>query len=179
MFVNNGSTVGIVSGSTLPNGDPVPFVANPNDGLTAADFGRNVIPSGRLEIFEKDYRYPRVARASLGIDHRLPGGLVGTLEGQFTKNLSNIVVTDVNLNPDAVERFDGPDNRPFYTGGNVFIDPRYEAIHRVGSTSEGYAYDITARLSGQYADLFTEGDLLSFGLSYTYGDAQVINDGTS
>ncbi|MDX1545390.1 MAG: TonB-dependent receptor [Rhodothermales bacterium] len=178
MFVNNGATVGRVTGTTFPDGTPIPFIADPSNGLTAEDFNRNVIPSGRLEIFEEDYRYPRVARASLGIDHRLPGGLVGTLEGQYTKNLANIVVTNVNLNPDAVERFDGPDNRPFYTG-DVFIDDRYEAIHRVGSTSEGYAYDVTARVNGDYADVFTEGDLLGFSLSYTYGDSRVINDGTS
>lgn len=178
MFVNNGATVGIASGTTLPNGDPVPFRANPSDGLTAADFGQTVIPSGRLEIFEEDYRYPRVARASLGIDHRLPGGLIGTLEGQYTKNLANITIENVNLNPDAVERFDGPDNRPFYTG-DVFIDDRYEAIHRVGSTSEGYAYDITARIAGDYSNVFSTGDQLSLSLSYTYGDSKVINDGTS
>ncbi len=181
MFTNNGATVGRITGTTLPDGSPVPFVADPTQGLTSSDVDptQEDIPSGRLEMFEEDYKYPRVFRTSLGVDYQLGSGLVGTLEGQFTKNLSNIVVRNLNLNPDAVETMDGPDNRPFYTGDDVFIDPRYEAVHVVGNTSEGYAYDVTASLSGSYDDVITEGDRVSFNLSYTYGTSKVINDGTS
>ncbi|NNE46866.1 MAG: TonB-dependent receptor [Rhodothermales bacterium] len=184
MFTNNGATVGRISGTTLPNGDPVPFVADPSQGLTSSEVDptQEDIPSGRLEMFEEDYKYPRVFRTSLGVDYDFGSGLVGTLEGQYTKNLSNIVVRNLNLNPDAVQNMDGPDGRPFYTdeaGEDVFIDPRYEAIHVVGNTSEGYSYDVTASLTGAYDDVITEGDRVSFNLSYTYGTSKVINDGTS
>ncbi len=184
MFTNNGATVGRTTGTTLANGSPVPFVADPTQGLTSADLSTNPqdIPSGRLEMFEDDYKYPRVFRTSLGVDYQLGSGLVGTLEGQYTKNISNIVVRNLNLNPDAVETMDGPDNRPFYTdetGQEVLIDSRYEAIHVVGNTSEGYAYDVTAALSGSYDDVITDGDRVSFNVSYTYGDSRAINDGTS
>ena len=178
MFVNNGATVGRVGRTSLPNGDPVPFIPNPSNGLSGSDFGQSDIPSGRLEMFEEDYRYPRVFRASLGLDHQLTGNLIGSIEGQYTKTLDNIIVQNINLNPDAVVRQTGPDNRPVYVG-DVFIDDRYEAIHRVGSTSEGYSYDITARLMGEFNDVISQGDQFAFNLSYTYGDARVINDGTS
>ena len=73
--------------TTLPSGEPTPFVPNPSEGLTGSDFGQSDIPSGRLEMFEDDYRYPRVLRASLGIDHQLTNNLIGTIEGQYTKTL--------------------------------------------------------------------------------------------
>jgi len=179
MFLNNGANTGIVS-----NFGPNPFRPNPTNGLTLTDFGRapdEVIPSGRLEIFAEDFKYPRVFRTSLGIDQRLPLGFVATLEGQFTKNINNIAVENVNLLPPN-ETLDGPDNRPIFyyldengdfSERNGLIDQRYDNIHVVGNTSDGYAFDITTRLQKAF----------DFGLqmtgSYTYGDSYAVNDGTS
>lgn len=184
MFLNNGANTGSVSGGSLPDGSPIPFRPDPNNALTLQDFGRaaeDVIPSGRLELFEEDYKYPRVWKTSLGLDFQLPRGFVGTLEGNYTKNLNNIVVTNINLNPAALTTLDGPDNRPIYgdlngdgsiSGSDYYIDGRYENIHRVGTTSEGYTYDLTAQIQRQTGNLFTS-------LAYTYGDAYSVNDGTS
>ncbi len=181
MFLNNGTNSGFVFrfGGRLPDGSPVPFIADPQQQLTGSDFGQSDIPSGRLEIFEKDFKYPRVFRASLGFDYELPHGIIGTIEGQYTKTISGVNVRNVNLNPDAVTFTDGPGRRPVYTGSNIVIDPRYSAVHVVGNTSKGYTYDITGRLSKQFDDLLGEtGDVL-VDVSYTYGDAYVVNDGTS
>ncbi len=151
MFLNNGTNSGFVFnfGGSFPNGDPVPFVADPQQQFTGSDFGQSDIPSGRLEIFEEGFRYPQVLRTSLAVDRDFGNGLIGTLEGQFTKTLSNILVTNVNLNPDAVAMTTGPGSRPFYNG-DIVIDPRYSAVHRVGNTSEGHTFDITASLSKEF-----------------------------
>ncbi len=181
MFLNNGTNSGFVFrfGGTFPDGSPIPFEPDVQKQFTGSDFGQSDIPSGRLEIFEEDFRYPRVARASLGFDTELPGGFVGTLEAQYTKTLSGVNVRNVNLNPNAVRMTDGPGARPIYYGDDVLLDPRYSAIHVVGNTSKGYTYDVTARIQKQFNDLFGEtGDLL-LDVAYTYGDAYVVNDGTS
>ncbi len=34
----------------------------------------------------------------------------------------------------------------------MLLDDRYAAIHRVGITSEGYTYDLTARAQKQFND---------------------------
>ncbi|MEM6645955.1 MAG: carboxypeptidase regulatory-like domain-containing protein [Bacteroidota bacterium] len=184
MFLNNGTNTGEIRvfDGTLPNGDAIPFVPDPQEALDGTNFGRTVtsqIPGGRLEMFEEDFRYPRVLRSSLGLDYELPGGWIGTLEGQFTKTLDNILVTNVNLNPATITNLDGPDNRPVYAGSGVEIDERYSAIHRVGTTDEGYTYDITAMVQKRMREVLTETDNLDLMFSYTYGDAYVLNDGTS
>lgn len=184
MYLNNGTTAGFISGQTeFPDGAPIPFIPDPENGLTATDFGQNAIPSGELDIFTDDFRYPRVFRTSLGVDHELPYGFRGTLEGQYTKTLDAIIVENVNLMPQN-DRLDGPDDRPVYNYGinsrfGSFdvnaprIDPRYTTILKVGNTSEGYTYDITASLAKEF------GESLSARLAYSYGDAFSVNDATS
>ena len=183
MFLNNGTNTGFVfNGSgTLPDGSPVPFIPDPDQQFSGDDFGQTDVPSGRLEIFEDDFRYPTVWRTSLGLDAELPGGFVGTIEGQYTKTLHNIEVTNVNLNPDALVALPGADNRMVYQGSfsDRVIDPRYSAIHRVGTTSEGYTYDVTARLLKELRGVFAPGDQLFLTGAITFGDAYSVNDGLS
>lgn len=191
MYLNNGTNTGTVDFEFGFN----EFRPNPQNGLTVADFSdrepSDLIPSGRLEMFETDYMNPRFLRTSIGVDHELPGGFVGTLEGQYTNTLQNVLVTNVNLRPPN-QILDGPDNRPiwvpedyddsagpFAEAGDQRIDARYSNIHRVGNTSRGYSYNLTARLRHTVEDLFGENEALRADLSYTYGDAYSVNDGTS
>ena len=180
MFLNNGTNSGYIFnfGGTLPDGSAVPFIPDPQQQLTGSSFGQSDIPSGRLEIFEDGFRYPQVLRTSLAIDRDLGNGLIGSLEGQFTKTLKNILVTNVNLNPNAVQMTTGPGSRPFYSG-DVVIDPRYSAVHRVGNTSDGHTWDITASLSKRFDEALGQDSDLILNGSYTYGDAFAVNDGTS
>lgn len=180
MFLNNGANTGIVA-KFFTGG--IPFRPDPQNGVTAEDFGADTpIPSGRLEIFEEGFRYPTVFRTSLGLDHQFGNSIVATLEGQYTNTLNNILVTNVNLDPTCLRNLDGPDTRQFYgcdfRRGRIDvssnqIDSRYTNIQRVGSTGEGYTYDITAAL-----DIPVREQLRAFA-SYTYGDAFAVNDGTS
>lgn len=186
MYTNNGVTTGFVSaGGTLPDGSPIPFVPDPAGALDAADFGLPDRPNGELDIFTENFKYPRVMRTSLGIDAALPYGFTGTLEGQYTKNIDNLIIENVNYKPQNA-RLNGPDNRPIYNYGfsdrfgsidvnQTLIDPRYSnGIYKVGSTSEGYSYDISASLQREFLD----GRLLARG-SYTFGDSRSLNDATS
>ncbi len=181
MFLNNGTNSGFafISSGEFPDGSPIPLIADPANAPTGADFGNSDIPSGRLEIFEEDFKYPQVLRTSLGLDYELPGDVVATLEGQYTKTLKSILVTNVNLDPDAITNMDGPDQRPIYDPNASRLDPRYSAIHRVGNTSDGYTYDVSARLTKAMRNVFGPGDNLDLSLAYTYGDSYVVNDGTS
>jgi hypothetical protein len=184
MFTNNGTTAGFVNTSSLPGDGVIPFIPDPRNALTAEDFGQNAIPSGELDIFSEDYKYPRIFRTSLGVDTELPWGLIGTLEGQYTKTLDAIDVRNVNFRP-RNDQLDGPDNRPVYNYGidtrfNSFdvgatnIDARYTSIMLVSNTGEGYAYDVTGSLQ---TELFDRN--LFLRLAYTFGDSYSTNDATS
>ncbi len=189
MYLNNGTNTGTVPFAPRE----APFCPNPAEcGLTVADFSNrapsDLIPSGRLEMFEEDYKNPRFWRSSLGVDQELPGGFVGTLEAQYTETLKNILVTNVNLRP-SNETLNGPDNRPIwvpseYDAGSQysdgqFIDGRYSNIHRVGNTDRGYSYNVTARLRNTFESVITENSALRTDVSYTYGDSYSVNDGLS
>ena len=185
MYTNNGVTTGFISRTTFPGGAAVPFVPNPAEALTAEDFGLDAIPNGELDLFTEDFKYPRVFRSSLGFDAQLPYGFLGVLEAQYTKNMDNIIVTNINLREQNAT-LNGPDNRPIYFYGynsffnsinvnNSLIDSRYGGgIYKVGSTSEGYAYDISASLQRQFFD-----NALTARAAYTFGDAYSLNDATS
>ena len=198
MYLNNGVTAGYVStgSGTLDGTEPIPFIPNPQNGLTAADFGRDVLPSGEVDIFAEDFRYPRVFRTSLGLDYLLPGNILGTIEGQYTKNLDNILVRNINLQPQNVT-LDGPDNRPIYNYGSFFftvdrfsndtnlgsnlgmntsasrIQNTIDPVYLVTNYDAGYTYDVTVALSRQF------GDATTASIAYTYGDAYSVNDATS
>ncbi|MDX1618248.1 MAG: TonB-dependent receptor, partial [Balneolaceae bacterium] len=181
MFLNNGANTGIIEAGifegvfNLDNGDPIPFRPDPTSGLTLEDFGRSpdtVIPSGRLEMFAEDFRYPTVFRTSIGVDQRLPYDIIGTLEFQYTKTINNIIIENVNLKQQNAT-LDGPDNRPFYNYSERYIDPRYSNIHVVSNTSDGHTYDITLQLRKNFSNN------LRTSVSWTFGDAYVRNEGTS
>ncbi|PSQ87367.1 MAG: hypothetical protein BRD43_06075 [Bacteroidetes bacterium QS_4_64_154] len=191
MYLNNGTNTGVVDFNFGSN----EFRPNPENGLTVADVSdrepSDLIPSGRLELFEDEYYNPRFWRSSFGVDQELPGGFVGTLEAQYTNTLKNVLVTNVNLRPPN-ETMDGPDNRSiwvpeeygpgnseFTQAGDQRIDTRYSNIHRVGNTDRGYSYNVTARLRKTFEGIVTENSGLRTDLSYTYGDAFSVNDGTS
>jgi hypothetical protein len=165
MFNNNGLTQGRVN---IQNGS-VPFIADVNQQYTDPDF---VVPSGQIDIFTQDFKYPQVFRTNLGVDTRLPGDIRATFEGIYTKTINNVLYTNVNSDPNVDFYWTGtPDNRPVF--GRTSIDPTYEAVYVGSNTNEGYTYTLTAAFSKD----FDFG--LSASLSYTYGDATAVSEGTS
>ncbi|MFO8098417.1 MAG: TonB-dependent receptor [Salinibacter sp.] len=191
MYLNNGTNTGTVDFTF----GPAEFRPNPQNGLTVADFQdrdpSELIPSGRLEMFEEDYYNPRFWRSSFGLDQELPGGVIGTVEAQYSNTLQNVLVTNVNLRPPN-ETLDGPDNRPIWAPSEFDdsaspyaieedqrIDARYANIHRVGNTDRGYSYNITTRLRKTFEGVVTENSGLRTDVSYTYGDSYSVNDGLS
>ncbi|MCB0638965.1 MAG: hypothetical protein KDC54_20190, partial [Lewinella sp.] len=90
-----------------------------------------------------------------------------------TKTLNNVLYTEVNSDPtvDFMWTNTGGDDRPVFTRSR--IDNTYRAIYVGSNTNEGYTYNLTA----SFAKRFDFG--LDASLSYTWGDAQAVNEGTS
>jgi hypothetical protein len=165
MFNNNGITQGAVEL------EDVAFIGDINNQYTDPDFE---VPSGDVNLFVKDFKYPQVARANLGLDHEFDSGLRATLEGIYTKTLNNVLYTNINNDQNGVQQLEGADDRNYYT--DMSIDDTYRAVYVGSNTDEGYTYTLTGSLAKRFD--FNNASL-NLSLAYTYGDAQALNEGTS
>ena len=132
----------------------------------------NPVPGGQIDLFAEDFRLPQVLKANIAVDQKLPWGLVGTIEVLVTKNINNIFYKSLNLRP-STESLEGTgDNRRIF---NVFdeIDDTYTGIFLGTNTSKGHAYNVAFSLNKNFENGFLG------TLSYTFGDAFSLNDGTS
>ena len=166
-YNNNGLTIGGVNENNIS--DPIYFQPDISKQPTNPNF---TIPSGQVDLFAKDFKYPQVLRGSFAIDQNFANGWFASLEGIFTKTLNNIYYQNINSDPTVDFKWTGtPDNRNVFT--RTSIDPTYNAIYLATNTSEGSGMNIT--VSG--------GKNFDFGLNlyaaYTYGNSRAIFEGTS
>ena len=169
MFNDNGLTIGTVSQRDIPGG--VKFEPGVEKQYTNPNFK---VPSGSVDLFVSGFKYPQVLRSNLGLDIKLPGNANLSIEGILSKTLNNIVYT--NINSDTAKSANGPwsgggDDRTVYA--NKSIVSNYSAIYLASNTSKGSTYSITSSLSKR----FHNG--LSGSVSYTFGDAFSLSDGSS
>ncbi len=133
----------------------------------------NVIPSGQIDLFAADFKLPQVLKLNLAVDQKLPGGIIGTLEGIYSKHINYLRYQNLNLKPSEANLTGGADNRPIFDDDDR-IDDKYTGIFLASNTDNGgYSYNIVASLTKP----FRNG--LSAMLSYSYGDSYTIFDGTS
>jgi hypothetical protein len=168
MYNNNGLTNGRVDETQIE--EALTFRPGIDDQYTNPKF---TVPSGDVNIFVKDFKFPQVLRGNLALDTRLPGNITATLEGIYTKTLNNVLYTNVNSDQEVAFNWTntGGDDRPVFRRRT--IDPTYGAIYVGHNTNEGYAYTFTAALAKNF------GFGLNATLAYTYGDASALNEGTS
>jgi hypothetical protein len=170
-YTNNGVTIGGVQLTTPPN--DFRFNANPFNQPTATSLGLSqAIPSGELNIFDRNFKYPQVVRANLAADFKLPYGIVATVEGMYSKMLNTINYYNINFKPGALDTLNGPDRRLIYSNSRI-VSNYGNNIYFSTNTNKGHSYNITTQLQ----KAFKNG--LFLNASYTYGDSWVINEGTS
>ncbi|NND32957.1 MAG: hypothetical protein HKN76_10220, partial [Saprospiraceae bacterium] len=162
MFNNNGLTLGFAGAA--PDG----FRSGINDQYTNPEFS---VPSGNINIFTKNFKYPQVFRGNLALDKTLLSGWKFSVEGIYTKTLNNVNYTNVNSDPTVSFNWQGADNRPVFSRSS--LDPTYSAIYVGDNTNKGYTYNLSGSVSRQFQSGF------NFLLAYTYGDAEAVNEGTS
>jgi outer membrane receptor protein involved in Fe transport len=146
--------------------------------LTPDQIAKNFtpVPQSQINLLSNDFKLPQVWRSNLAVDFRLPGDVVATVEGIYSKTLNDIYYKDLNLAA-PVGRLAGPDQRPVYdpgnNGANRRIDQRYTNVYYLANTSQGYRYNATFQLQKR----FVGG--LNTTAAYTYGVSKEINSGTS
>ena len=110
-------------------------------------------PQPRLSFFDPDVKFPQNLKASLGVDHRLAGDLVGTLDVLVTRAVHQLYVTDVNLAPPSGMSA-GEGDRPLYgtinaTSGAATparLSATFGPVVRVSDASGDRALSVSAQL---------------------------------
>jgi len=146
-----------VTGSSVPA-----FVADPDNQPKGF-----AVQTSEINVMDKDFLFPQVARINLAYDRELPWGLKGTVEGIFTQNISDVLIQNINLVQTANDAWD---RRAYYGGrrSSAFSDVIY-----LKNTNEGFQYSLSFSLQRRLPNNgFIQG-------AYNYGGAQDVNSGSS
>jgi hypothetical protein len=133
-----------------------------------------------VNLIDQDFKFPQVFRVNLASDFRLPGNILATLEGIYTKTLNNIAYSNVNLAPPVgvvdPAYNNGFDKRVAYSSstgaGGRRVNPNITNAILLSNTNKGYAYNLTVQLSKTWKHLFAS-------IAYNHNDATDLNSGAS
>ncbi|MES2649445.1 MAG: TonB-dependent receptor [Bacteroidota bacterium] len=181
-FSNNGlllSTINVTDNATTPANEVNAgkgFESDPAKQSTVGSAGRTF----EVNLIDKDFKLPQVARFNLATDIKLPWGLNATLEGIYSKTINNVLYQDINLAAptgvvDPVYN-NGADKRIAYSGstnaGGRRINPNITNAILLTNTDEGYTYNLTALVNKTIKNGF-------FQVAYNYSNAKDLNSGAS
>lgn len=189
VFNNTGGSVGGVSlfsptfATTLAS---MKFRPNPTQQYTANELGiSTAFAKGQVDLIAKDFRLPKLLRASLAVDKKFDNNWSVTVEGSVSKNINEIYYSRIDIqNP--IGNMVGPDNRNIYNNGVRMNFPAYGGLpagnpytgvyllkNQPKNSQKGFAANFTASVDKSWADGF------SFNAFYTYGTAFVTHEPTS
>ncbi len=167
---------GILTGSIVANNTKAyPFSPDPTAYIPA---GATLPPSYNIAITDPNFKFPQVFRANLGIDQKLFGGVIGTLEGIYSSNVNGINYLNINqVLPKGT--YSGDDSRPYFPAlitkvtSDDRVYPKITNAILLTNTNQGYSYSLTAKLERQFQNGFYA------MAAYTYSQAKDLLSGGS
>jgi outer membrane receptor for ferrienterochelin and colicin len=186
-YAQNGRTLTFLQcGAGFGNAaNPAPAFRVDPAGITTCANGQGAKPIGDVSFIDEDLKFPQPLRANVAYDRVLPGNLIWTLEGLYSKTLNQLFFVNRNLTTArAVDKF----GRTMYgvvgTGGTATTDrpaqvvanggtARFSTAIDVENQSKDYAYNITTQLRKRYSNGW---EAL---LAYNYGRAYDVQSFTS
>lgn len=96
---------------------------------------------------DNNYRFPQVWKNNLGVDQKLPYGLVLSAEFLYNRNVNAVKYFDANLEA-PIGTFAGPDNRPRFAGNDngVRINDNVSRAAVMTTTNAGWYTAATFKL---------------------------------
>ncbi|GAA3957698.1 carboxypeptidase regulatory-like domain-containing protein [Mucilaginibacter dorajii] len=138
--------------------------------------------SYELDVADPNLKYPKIWRTNLAVDQRLPGGVIATIEGAYTKDIRAIYHQNLVLS-DGFTTLPGTEGQIRYTSANTTVgtaanpttaqNPNITGLYYMRNTNKGFSYFLT----GQLQKSFTNGFAAS--VAYTYTKSKDVNDGGS
>ncbi|MEL6820233.1 MAG: TonB-dependent receptor, partial [Calditrichota bacterium] len=149
--------------STDPNNQPAP----------GTDPNLSPVSTSEINVTSEDFKQPQVLRTNLGLDQKMAGNTVLTLEGIWSQTINDVIIRNINLLPANGTAFDG---RPLYDRSAV-ISNEFTSVYELDNTSKGWRYNLTAQLQKLPGGDFMPG--LTGSIAYTYGQSRDVNSGRS
>jgi hypothetical protein len=123
-----------------------------------------------VTLIDEDLKLPQTWKTSLALDAKLPGGIKGSIEGIYNKDIAPAVVTNVGLKPGVYTAIPNyADNRPVY--GTYYDATLKNAYLLTNAAKAGYYYSVTTKLEKNF----------DFGLetmiAWTHSGAKNVTDG--
>jgi len=187
---NQASNNGLLfsSGVTTTPGDPrLIFNQDVNHNRPTGQAAANT--SYELDIADPKLKYPEIWRTNLAVDQKLPGGIIGTIEGSYTKDINaiyhqNLVISNgytVDAGPEGQIHYNSknitPLDKTVLPDGTVTPisaqNPVITGLYYMTNTNKGYSYFVTAQLQKN----FSNG--LYANVAYTHSGSKDVNDGGS
>jgi hypothetical protein len=141
---NNGVLTGFidVSGAAATN---YGFTADPAKYLKPAN--PTLPTSFDLAMTNPNYKFPQIWKSNIALDQKLPGGFIGTVEYVYGQNINAVTYYNANLK-DPTARFNGPDTRHRWIGGNTGnrINSNVSMAAILTNTDEGYYNSTTLKI---------------------------------
>ncbi|MBV9772405.1 MAG: TonB-dependent receptor [Gemmatimonadetes bacterium] len=140
---NSGNTV------NTPAFNPDPNSQSRNCAGTTSPAPTNV------NLVDPKLKLPQIARFSLGVDRRLPFGLIGTLEGLYTKTIQDLLYQNLRIQTTGAT----VEGRPQYS---LRTTPGLGDMIDVTNTDQGYTYSLTGQVQRPFRNNW------DFSLAYTF-----------
>ena len=125
-------------------------------------------------IMDKNLRMPQTWKSSLAFDAELPGGIKGTLEGIYNKDITSVAVTKLGIiESDPIQLPGEPGERITWKSEGVVnsLGKAVTPYYITNTDNNGYYYSVTGQLSKD----FKCG--LYLMAAYTYAEGKNITDG--
>lgn len=164
--------------------DTVPtFTFDPNNQPTHCGAGSGTaglaaaVPS--VVYFDKNFKLPQSLRASIGFDHRLPYGMLGSFDALYSRAINQFILEDVNLVDGGTSV--GEANRRLYgtlSATSATTTPRRVTtaardVIRQFNSNRDYSYSLTTQLSKRFSNN------MEFTAGYTFSHAYDLISATS
>lgn len=200
---NQASNNGLLFGNfTAPAGGNFNFLTAGNDVFNYVNGLSGAASTFNIAVTDDDFKYPAVWRSNLGVDVKLPFGIVGTVDGAFSDDINAIYHRNINLDAargNLVSVGGNGDTRPVWGFPTNPIDPSQsgststaglttdnqisttinatDGAILMSNTNEGYSWFVTGALTKNWK--INEKSQLFATTAYTYTDSRSVNDGGS
>ncbi|NCD71668.1 TonB-dependent receptor [Mucilaginibacter agri] len=178
---NNGLLFGsyTVTKANSPTDQRLIFNPNVNANRPVGQGAANT--SYELDVADPNLKYPKIWRTNLAIDQKLPGGIIGTIEAAYTKDINaiyheNLVLSDTYTTfagPEAQIRYTSKNTTPSSASAQSATNPFINGLYYMTNTKKGYSYFITGQLQKSFSSGFYA------NVAYTYNASKDVNDGGS